>query len=113
LHIAKRFFHIDEYKKIVSNVENNKLFFDYWTKKESFIKALGKGMTMSLQTFKVDIENGKVVELNGEKTNYYTSNFYLDDSYSAAVCIENKFEFSCIIEVYGIADLYKKFIDFL
>lgn len=49
MEIAKRFFAPDE----VEYLENGGDFFEIWVKKESFVKAVGKGLGMSLQSFSV------------------------------------------------------------
>ena len=49
MEIAKRFFAPDE----VEYLENGGDFFEIWVKKESFIKAVGMGLGMSLKSFSV------------------------------------------------------------
>nr|WP_320014771.1 4'-phosphopantetheinyl transferase superfamily protein [uncultured Desulfobacter sp.] len=53
LSIAKRFFSSYETALItkVSGTEKRKLFFDIWTLKEAYIKAVGKGLTIPLNSF--------------------------------------------------------------
>ena len=53
LRIAKRFFTKDEQEYILENslVQNNR-FYEVWTKKEAYMKYVGKGLYMPLKTFK-------------------------------------------------------------
>ena len=53
LSIAKRFFSFFEAELIskASNAEKRKLFFDIWTLKEAYIKAMGKGLSIPLNSF--------------------------------------------------------------
>lgn len=56
LEIASRFFSENEYKRLVNiKDDNEKLckFFEIWTKKESFIKYLGTGISTPLNSFVV------------------------------------------------------------
>ena len=65
--IANRFFHVDEYRIIMEAENRKKIFYDFWTKKESFIKAVGCGLSMSLGSFCVSNENNCAVLLDGKR----------------------------------------------
>lgn len=54
LRIAKRFFAKDEQEYILENslVQNNR-FYEVWTKKEAYMKYVGKGLYMPLNSFNV------------------------------------------------------------
>lgn len=45
-----------EFYRSVPEPERQKLFYQYWSVKESFLKALGTGFYTSLHTFQVDME---------------------------------------------------------
>ncbi|WP_020590112.1 4'-phosphopantetheinyl transferase family protein [Desulfobacter curvatus] len=53
LSIAKRFFSSSEAALVskASGAEKRKLFFDIWTLKEAYIKAVGKGLSIPLNSF--------------------------------------------------------------
>lgn len=60
--MAKRFFTDDEVAFINGSDDKSSAFFEIWTKKESFVKATGKGITMPLNSFSV---LGDKIEYNG------------------------------------------------
>lgn len=52
--IAERFFTASEFKYIYKdNIGKEKRFFEIWTKKEAYIKYVGKGLTIPLNSFSV------------------------------------------------------------
>ena len=54
LRIAERFFRDDEYKYLISYTDSlDAAFFRIWTMKESYIKQLGKGLGIALDSFSV------------------------------------------------------------
>ena len=55
MQIAERFFSIEEYGYLKSfpHEERNHAFFEVWTKKESYIKQRGKGLSIPLTSFSV------------------------------------------------------------
>ncbi|MCC8161067.1 MAG: 4'-phosphopantetheinyl transferase superfamily protein [Oscillospiraceae bacterium] len=50
---AERFFTADEAEFIALSQDKNSAFFEIWTKKESFLKAIGRGITIPLSSFSV------------------------------------------------------------
>lgn len=52
--IAKRFFTASEFNYIYNdNIGKEKRFFEIWTKKEAYVKYVGKGLTIPLNSFSV------------------------------------------------------------
>lgn len=51
-----------EFQMLMNDTEDNRCdtFFEIWTKKESLVKGIGKGLSISLQDFNVMGRNGKV-----------------------------------------------------
>lgn len=49
--IAERFFTAQEVKFINGSNDKNEAFFEIWTKKESFVKAVGKGLSIPFGSF--------------------------------------------------------------
>lgn len=63
--IARRFFSKAEFAALqtVPAAEQNRAFFNAWTRKEAFIKALGKGLSHPLDAFDVSLAPGQPVRL--------------------------------------------------
>lgn len=61
--IAKRFFSEQEYQQYLAVKPEEKLmaFYNAWTRKEAFIKAIGQGLSFSLQRFAVSLQPDKEV----------------------------------------------------
>jgi 4'-phosphopantetheinyl transferase len=82
--LAKRFFTSDECDYINSAQNSNDAFYDIWVKKESFIKAVGKGLAIPLSSFAT---LNSIVEYEGLQ---YTFKKYSvsDSSYKICVCTQ-------------------------
>ncbi len=85
-------------------LERQRLFYEYWAVKESFLKALGTGFATPLDRFYVEFRKGSdasnVVKKNAMKVPYIIQNInhkqYLcrllsvkDEGYTAALCVES------------------------
>lgn len=67
-------------------------FFEIWTKKESVIKGIGKGLSIPLQNFNVSNRNGKVLwELPVEKSygDWYVQNIETKRGFKSAFATQN------------------------
>ena len=76
----------DEINYVQDKTSNkNQAFFEIWTRKESFVKIIGKGLTFPLKDVNL-IQNNKLVDdlnINGDK--YYFKRFSYED-YIVTVC---------------------------
>ncbi|QMV39819.1 4'-phosphopantetheinyl transferase family protein [Cohnella cholangitidis] len=63
-----------------AGIERLKRFFEIWTLKESYVKALGKGLSHGLNTFSVAKTSVSRLEP------YRVTGYWLDDRHPAAVC---------------------------
>ena len=92
--IAKRFFHPMEYEALMQcrDAESlRKLFFRYWTLKESFMKATGLGFQLPLDSFCVILKGSGIgVEQSVDTRAYYFKELDLNDGYKYAVCSVDK-----------------------
>jgi len=90
LDIAKRFFHQTEYNTLMAcsdNAAQLSLFYDLWTLKESYIKAVGKGLSLPLDSFVLVQQDGEwapVIGENGET--HYFKQYALEEGYKLSVC---------------------------
>lgn len=74
--------------------ERTRLFYRYWTVKESYLKALGTGFSASLDTFYVEMdkEAPKIVQRQAGQSYACRMLAFADDLYAAAVCCEERVE---------------------
>ncbi len=78
---------------IAKNPEKWQLFFfDLWTLKESYIKAVGKGISIPLKSFTINfLKKGEIaVKLGNKLTNWTLKQYDLDPNYKMSVCGTNK-----------------------
>ncbi len=80
--LAKRFFTREEYEYVKNAGDSNDAFFELWVKKESFIKAVGKGLAIPLSSFSA---LGDTVEYD-EKIYRFKKYSVKDKSYKLYVC---------------------------
>ena len=67
--ISDRFFALPEREYIVNSLNPDKAFYEVWTRKESYIKYIGQGLSMSLTSFSVldtELENLTTVFERGD-----------------------------------------------
>jgi 4'-phosphopantetheinyl transferase len=89
--IAKRFFSKYEYDELQKQPDEQKqaYFYKLWTLKESYIKAVGKGLSIPLESFTVSVENNAIVNSNETLVDYSLFNSSLDENTFYAVCAKN------------------------
>jgi 4'-phosphopantetheinyl transferase len=94
LEIAAHFFADEEYKMLMakSPEDRNDFFFDLWTLKESYVKAVGRGMTISLKSFAVNFLQSEEITIKSENklTNWTLKQYNLDPEYKMSVCAASK-----------------------
>ena len=92
IEIAKRFFSREEYEYLLSikdEKEQSRAFILLWTLKESYIKAIGKGLSAKLDSFSINIltSTNYFKQIIEDKT-YCFKSFELHGAF-ASVCCEN------------------------
>lgn len=94
--IARRFFSDEEVNQLFALAPNEQssFFFDLWTIKESYLKAIGTGLTQSLSSFSVRFcENDIHLMENENRIPVFIKNFQLDQKHKMSVCsFEGTFE---------------------
>lgn len=87
--IAEKFFSNQEYKLLKNQREDIKLKYFYliWSLKESYIKAEGKGLSIPLNSFTIEMQNRNIrlITHNG-KSDYNFYQVFLNNSASLAIC---------------------------
>lgn len=101
--IAKRFFAKEEYEYFLKQKEEDKLsyFYDLWTLKESYIKAVGMGLSLPLESFAI-IKEGDNISIKGAKKDYYFKQYVLPD-YKLSVCSLNT-NFPSLVKFKTVSD---------
>jgi 4'-phosphopantetheinyl transferase len=97
IEVAERFFSKDEFEalKATPNDWRTEAFFNCWSRKESYIKAIGMGVSYPLDGFTVSLASDAVPELlkvNADATEAARWKMYkLDvaEGYAAALIVEN------------------------
>ncbi|MFZ5632084.1 MAG: 4'-phosphopantetheinyl transferase family protein [Bacillota bacterium] len=93
LYIVKRFFTEEEYMDIKkrSHSEQVDYFFSLWTLKESYVKAVGKGLSLPFNSFsiKVSSENISIKKDNEFSEKVFFKQYYTEKNYKLSVCALN------------------------
>lgn len=85
--VVKRAFS-DEEKILLENTpdeEKNMMFFRLWTLKESYVKAIGTGISYPLNTVSFSFENGKI---KSNIKNFKFKQYIIKSKYAVSVCIK-------------------------
>lgn len=91
--ISRKFFTLNECKYIFDKSSNNQLerFYEIWTLKESYIKCCGRGLSIALNSFSVDIDKDKCIKVlvNNEymKNAFKLFDFQMD--YKVTICSQS------------------------
>lgn len=90
LRIAERYFCENEKAAILNKrlpEERLEAFFRYWTLKESYVKALGRGMKIPFSSFEIELsEGGAVLKRSENEAGYNFREFEIFPGYRSAVC---------------------------
>jgi 4'-phosphopantetheinyl transferase len=94
--LARRFFCPSEYRELLTVERSHRIkaFFDCWTRKEAFVKALGDGLSYPLDRFQVTLrpeDPPRFVNIDGipgSSTEWSLRDISPREDYAAAVAIE-------------------------
>ena len=114
LDISRRFFSEDEHSAIMQREGPDRrfLFYALWTLKESYLKAMGKGLYQPLDSFTIRFLERDNIGLfsNGEMIpDVYFKQYSIGDDYSMAVCALSH-GFDNFIIAMNIRDIVESFI---
>ena len=102
--ITQRFFSQGEINSLKQIDENKRLelFFQYWTRKEAFLKAMGEGITFPMEQCDVSLVNGRVLSpvtllgINRENSCWHVQDLFPGRVYTAAIAVEGgDWDISC------------------
>jgi 4'-phosphopantetheinyl transferase len=89
LELARHFFSSSEWRDLKACGEEGrtKLFFDLWTLKESYLKAIGAGLSLSLDSFSMRLSDSGVVGITPTgPVPYQFRRYSLDDRHALSAC---------------------------
>lgn len=111
--ISESFFSSEEYNDLLIKNGNERLtyFYELWTMKESYIKAVGKGLAIPLHSVAVKRyrQNYMEIEEVNSHIQYYCKQYYVDDSHKFFVCSESN-DFPGRLTFINFSELIIKFI---
>lgn len=93
LKIAEKFFTPSEYESILKEPDENgrqDMFFRCWTLKESFMKATGLGMSLSLSDFEIVPQKNISVIQSVDSRKYYFTEYTQINGYKCSLCVADK-----------------------
>lgn len=97
--LTKRFFCAREHELIEKSAEKEKLFFQLWTAKEAYLKAVGTGISGGLDRVEVGLDPLKLDNVAGEWQLWTRE---IGDNYRTTVAIEGS---DRVIKTFGLSDL--------
>ena len=105
--IAKRFFSRREVETLTSlpKEETVAAFFRCWTRKEAYIKAIGKGLSQQLDRFDVTLAPGEPAALlradAEDKASWSLCDIYTGPGYASALAVEGDVREICYWQYFG------------
>lgn len=95
LSIAENFFSREEYSYLMNVKQNEQLlaFYELWTIKESYIKAIGMGLSIPLSDFTITINEQKIIHVKESRVTgvqFDLKLYDIDPMYKLSVCSSKK-----------------------
>lgn len=111
--VAKRFFSEEEYIDLSNkeSVSKTEYFYDIWTLKEAYLKAIGTGLTVPLRSFTLKKENKDIcIKTKDKDYNWNFNQYEIDKDYKLSLCAENE-GFPCEIKKLTLDEIIDEFND--
>ncbi|PFD35307.1 4'-phosphopantetheinyl transferase [Bacillus cereus] len=113
LKLANEYFSEEEFYDL-SNMnfdEQINYFFDLWTLKESYIKTIGKGLYIPLNSFSIKKESRTLISYKNIPQNFYFRQYNIEPHYKISACAtRDELPQEIIIkDIYTIGQNIKKF----
>ncbi len=105
LQIAKRFYGKKEYDALLKSKNQKELFITFWTLKESYVKAEGKGLSIPFESFAFTMQEKNIsLEVDEKPCNTYEFQTYpIAEGVQVATCsmqpIEGRFKIVTLEEL--------------
>ena len=84
----------EEQRTYYSKLEEQRVdfFYELWTLKESYMKATGKGLSCSLQSFNIRVTDNEAILSRGIDSDiaWYFQRYTFDNQYKCAVCSRHR-----------------------
>lgn len=93
LDISERYFSRDEHSDLLSKPDKIDYFFTLWTLKESYIKFVGKGLSLPLNSFSIRFLADNEIRIKAEEQvleDIFFRQYNIDEKYKMAVCARHK-----------------------
>lgn len=110
--IAENYFSREEYNDLMkkSGVDRLRYFYELWTLKESYLKAVGTGLSLPMDSFTIKPANDKITITTRNPYPYTCFRHYeLAPDYTVAVCCKNN-TFPSKIIITTLNDMLKCFL---
>lgn len=114
LRLAKRFFSAEEFAalRLLCTEQCVDRFYDYWTLKESWLKATGLGISGGLDSAVFDLQDGGTITYSSamEHATYRFNNWQLGSSYRLALCCEDLNPCAAAVTIYQTEPLIRSWV---
>ncbi|PES85689.1 4'-phosphopantetheinyl transferase [Bacillus cereus] len=113
LKLANEFFSDEEFYDISSMNSDEQInyFYDIWTLKESYIKTIGKGLYIPLNSFSIKKESRTLISYKNISKDFYFRQYSIEPNYKISACAtREEFPQDIIIkDIYTICQNINKF----
>ncbi|MED1744784.1 4'-phosphopantetheinyl transferase superfamily protein [Brevibacillus borstelensis] len=113
MELAKNFFSLDDYICLMKKREKERLeyFYEQWTLKESYVKAIGRGLSVAFDSFVISREGEEgrfTIHQNHCLQSFFFRQYEIDPAYKLSACSTTD-AFPDTINICEDSTLYRKF----